>query len=315
MSLIRVPSPYAPGEPDWTLVARSLAQVIVMTVLLFMAGGVALSMIADARGPDRADERFAVIMGTAAKIANPDHRFHALAHDDDGWSEHLTLVGEPLTADDGISEDVPGRRVTYEITKDSSGAIDTVGAAPIGDSALDHSLMTIGERDQSQDAARSQTRKRLDALPAGMNAVALVEFEHPLATTQVADFTGRDDYCGMVTYVYQPFGGANENAISWNARMAPFEGHTKEHTPEPGCTKEPEEALAAFRSWTAELRPGDDAGLRGLSLTRARLAGAADKGLAYAFVAESWRVGDLRALLDDSRVRTVRVTDVAFNLS
>ncbi|MBG0823629.1 hypothetical protein HS048_23190 [Planomonospora sp. ID91781] len=284
-------------------------------MLLFMAGGVALSMIAYARRPNQADERFAVVIGTAAKIANPDHHFHGLAHDSDGWTEHLTLVGEPLTASDGITEDVPSQRLTYEITKNPFGAIDAIGAAPIGDSALDHSLMAIGERDQSQDAARRQTRKRLEALPAGMNAVALVEFDHPLTATQVADFTGRDDYCGMTTYVYQPFGGTNENAISRNTRMAPFEDRPKEHTVEPECTKEPDEALAAFRSWAAKLRPEDDAGLRDLSLSRARLVEAAGNGLAYAFVAESWRVGDLRALLDDSRVRSIRVTDVAFNLS
>ncbi|MBG0831624.1 hypothetical protein HS041_28235 [Planomonospora sp. ID67723] len=286
-----------------------------MSVSLFMVGTVALSMIADSREPEHAKERFAAVMDTAVQIANPDYRFHGFSNDGDGASDRLRLTGEPLAASDGIAEDIHGDGVTYEVTRDSSGKVDAGSALSIGDSALDQSLMTIGERDQSQDAARRQARKRLDALPAAMNAVALVEFERPLTASQLVDFTRRHGHCGMTTYIYRPFGHGNglnpENAISWHVGMNPFPdtaGLSHE------CEKEPEAALASYRSWVAALRPQDDAGLRQLALTRAGLADAAGKGVAHAFVAESWILADLRALLDDPQVRTVRVTDVAFNL-
>jgi hypothetical protein len=308
---------YEPREPDWTIVARSLAQVVALAVLLFLFGGVALAMIRDGREPAAADERFSAVMSTAVQIANPDYDFHGFGQDIDGSSEHLSLTGEPRTAGDGITDDVlHGPGVTYEVFKDSSGRIDAGSALHVGDTALDQALMTLGEREQTQDEARRQARKRLDALPAAMNAVALVEFEHPLAAAQLVDFTRRHGHCGLTTYVYRPFGGGEgrremENAVSWNTGMTPF---SQRGGPTGDCEKEPQAALTALRSWVASLRPEDDAGLRQLALTRAGLTDAADRGMAYAFVADSWMLADLRGLLDDSRVRTVQVTDVAFNL-
>ncbi|MFB9894681.1 hypothetical protein [Planobispora takensis] len=312
--MIRIP-PHAPGEPDWLLVIRSLARVVVLSVSLFMFGAVALSMIADSRRPEQAGERFAAVMDTAVQIANPDYDFHGFSNDGDDGSDRLRLTGEPLAAGDGITEDIHGPGVTYEVTRDASGTVDAGSALSIGDSALDQSLMTLGERDQSREKALRQARKRLDALPAAMNAVALVEFERPLTAAQLVGFTRRHERCGMTTYVYRPFGHGNgldvENAVSWNVGMNPFpEADGLSHE----CEKEPEAALASFRSWVAALRPEDEAGLRQLALTRAGLAEAAGKGVAHAFVAESWMLADLRALLDDPQVRTVRVTDVAFNL-
>ncbi|WP_068922371.1 hypothetical protein [Planobispora rosea] len=313
--MIRIP-PHAPGEPDWSLVVRSLAQVVVLSVSLFAVGAVALAMIDDIREPERPGERFAAVMDTAVQIANPDYDFHGFSHDGDDGSDRLSLTGEPVAAGDGITEDIHGRGVTYEVTRDASGAVDAGSALDIGDSALDQSLMTLGERDQGQEKVRRQARKRLDALPAAMNAVALVEFERPLGAAQLVDLARRHGHCGMTTYVYRPFGHGNgldvENAVSWNTGMIPFGLDTAGLPHE--CEKEPEAALASFRSWVATLRPEDDAGLRQLALTRAGLTDAADKGVAHAFVAESWTPADLRALLDDPRVRTVQVTDVAFNL-
>nr|WP_235854691.1 hypothetical protein [Nonomuraea aridisoli] len=77
-----------------------------------------------------------------------------------------------------------------------------------------------------------------------------------------------------------------------------------------GCGVE----LGNFREWAGLLRDHDDANLRRFDLSLDRLRTAARDGLAYAYVADLVAIEKLRRILEDPRVRTVRLADVAFDL-
>ncbi|MBB5777709.1 hypothetical protein [Nonomuraea jabiensis] len=78
------------------------------------------------------------------------------------------------------------------------------------------------------------------------------------------------------------------------------------------CETEPEAALAGLRRWVGQLDEGDD--LSAFMLDYEWLDRAAKEGLVYGLVVDRWKLADLRKLLDDPEVRTVRLADVAFDL-
>ncbi|GAB3907824.1 hypothetical protein [Microbispora bryophytorum] len=83
----------------------------------------------------------------------------------------------------------------------------------------------------------------------------------------------------------------------------------------PGADDEPIKSdLANFRRWVGILKDYDDDNLHDFDLSLARLRKAADDGLVYAYVDSLVTIGELRKIIDDPLVRTVRVADVAYDL-
>lgn len=66
--------------------------------------------------------------------------------------------------------------------------------------------------------------------------------------------------------------------------------------------------------WVNLLREHDEPNLRQFGLDLARLRKAAEEGVAHGYVTELAEVRRLREVVDDPRVTTVRVADLAFDL-
>ncbi|MEW1836341.1 hypothetical protein AB0392_00095 [Nonomuraea angiospora] len=292
-------------EPDWAYVAWSLVKVLAVTAALYLAFSAAdrvLWVFVDD------DERMALVYGTAARVANPDKRL-PYGYGDAGWllKTTYTLQGEPRRA--GPSE---GWR-EYEIVPSLFG---TVRAPSLdGPSGSLGGAVSSVVPDTVVDSG--DVRQTIDGLPQTLKAVAVVEFAQPMTSERLVAFNRRHKLCGGadVSYIYAPYyydDSSSEtalNAVVWNRDMT--EAYIREDFAYQ-CETEPEAALAGFRKWVGRLDEGDD--LSAFMLDYAWLSGAAKEGLVYGLVVDRWKLADLRKLLDDSEVGTVRLADVAFDL-
>ncbi|GAA3142791.1 hypothetical protein GCM10010466_37190 [Planomonospora alba] len=299
-----------PREIDWLHAVRSLAKVVGVSVLLFLALNVAERLVV--LHVDLDGERTARVYGTAAQVVNPDKRFHGADLDEGLIRTVYTLRGEPRTA-------APARGETAYTVTESLPGVEAPGLAEPERSALTEAVRAVeGEGGSGSPKDKQELGEALDRLPPALTAVAVVEFAWPLTAEKLVALNRRHGLCGdeSVSYVYSRHHYDDSdtvplsNAVVWNRDMAwvlPWD-----EPAEYRCETEPEAALAAFRTWTGLLREGDDLAVFGL--TRDELVDAAREGVAYGFVADRWRLADLRKLLDDPDVRTVRVADLAFGL-
>lgn len=301
-------------EPDWAYVARSLAKVLAVTAALFLA------LIAVERVLwlfiAFNDERTAQVYGTAARVANPDKRLSHGYRNGGGLLEPTyTLWGEPRRAGPNEGE------TEYEIVE---SLLDGVRAPSLdGPSGSLADAVASVEADLGVDSEQvdselaEEARKTIDGLPQTLDAVAVVEFANSMTTERLVAFNRRHSLCGGadVSYIYSPYnyddssGEPPLNAVVWNRDMG------KEHSWTDltyQCETEPEAALAEFRRWVGLLDEGDDFSAFGLNYEW--LAGAAKEGVVHGLVVDRWKLSDLRKLLDDPEVRTVRLADVAFDL-
>ncbi|MEV8631006.1 hypothetical protein AB0395_05055 [Streptosporangium sp. NPDC051023] len=296
-------------EPDWAYVARSLLKVLAVSVALFLAVNVVERVLWVF--VDFEDEQTAQVYGTAARVANPDKRLTDGYSDGGGLLETTyTLWGEPRRA--GRSEG--GRR--YEITENLFGTVHAPSLdGPSG--SLGDAIASV-ETDPGVDKELAEkARKTIDGLPQTLDAVAVVEFAHAMTAERLVAFNRRHKLCGGtdVSYVYSPYsyddssGDPPLNAVVWNRDM------TEEYIRADfsyQCETEPEAALAEFRRWVRLLDEGDD--LSEFGLDHEWLTEAAKEGVVHGLVIDRWKLADLRKLLDDPEVRTVHLTDVAFDL-
>ncbi|MGW4962316.1 hypothetical protein ACWEPL_34280 [Nonomuraea sp. NPDC004186] len=293
-------------EPDWAYVARSLIKVLAVTTALYLALSAfdrLLWLFVD-------DERTALVYGTAARVANPDKRLSG-GHDDPGWllNTTYTLRGEPRLAGPG------GGGKEYEIVPNWFGTV----RAPSLDGPSGSFSYAISVLEADPEVVPADVRKTIDALPQTLDVVAVVQFAKPMTSERLIAFNRRHKICGGrdVSYVYAPSwfqydDSSNDpplNAVVWNRDMTEdlIQGELTYQ-----CETEPEPALAEFRKWVGQLGEGYD--LSAFMLDYRWLDGAAKEGLVYGLVVDSWKLADVRKLLDDSEVRTVRLADVAFDL-
>ncbi|MEV0826625.1 hypothetical protein [Nonomuraea rubra] len=296
-----------PREPDWAQVARALGKVLAVTVVLYLALSAA----------DRAlwlflpsgDERMAKVHGTAARVANPDKRVsHGFDSGETLLQSAYTIWAEPRLA--GYSE--PER---YDIVETLFGTIHAPNLdGPSGNLGDAISAVETGPDEGEKETAR----KTIDALPQTLVATAVVEFTHPMTAEQLIAFNRRHILRGGpdVSYIYSPPSHYDDsdpspprNAVVWNRNMIEentWEEFTYEHETEPGT------ALREFRNWVGLLNEGDD--LSEFGLDYQWLALAAEEGAVYGLVMDRWKLADLRALLPDQDVKTIRLADVTFDL-
>ncbi|TMR98814.1 hypothetical protein [Nonomuraea basaltis] len=296
-------------EPDWAYVARSLAKVLAVTAALFLAFSAADRVVWVFIDSD--NERMARVYGTAARVANPDKRLsHGYGAGGGLLEMTYMLWGEPRRA--GPGEGGTG----YEIVEDLFG---TVRASSLdGPSGSLAGAIDSVEADPGVDGELAEkARKTIDGLPQTLDAVAVVGFAHSMTTERLVAFNRRHRICGGadVSYIYSPSSyddstdPASLNAVVWNRDMT--EDHIRADLTYQ-CETEPEAALAEFRRWVGLLDEGDDLGE--FELSDWWLAGAAEEGVVHGLVVDRWKLADLRKLLDDPEVRTVRLADVAFDL-
>ncbi|MFF4616465.1 hypothetical protein [Nonomuraea jabiensis] len=297
-------------EPDWAYVALSLAKVLAVTAALYLAFSATDRVLW--LFVDYDDERTALVYGTAARVANPDKRL-VDGHGDAGWllNTTYTLKGEPRGA--GASE---GWK-EYEIVPSLFGAVRAPSLA--GPSGSFSYAISVLEADP--EIVPADVRKSIDALPQTLDAVAVavVQFVQPMTSERLIAFNRTHKICGGrdVSYVYAPpwfeyDDSSNDpplNAVVWNRDMTEglIQGELNYQ-----CEAEPEPALAEFRKWVGQLDEGDD--LSAFMLDYRWLDRAAGEGLVHGLVVDRWKLADVRKLLDDPEVRTVRLADVAFDI-
>ncbi|MFG3435937.1 hypothetical protein ACGF0J_01715 [Nonomuraea sp. NPDC047897] len=279
-------------------VFRTARVVLAVLLVLFLAAA-GLTLV-QKRG-DR-DERMKDVLGTAFKLYNPAYEvWTESCCDITPWSMGFTVIASQIRAGGGFTGNGGS---AHTITQDFFGR---VGRLPLGNYAntnLSTSLANVGTDLQRKE----DIRKVLARLPDGLNALAVIEFATPARAEEVAAFSRDFGFCPQkVVYERRP----GSVPITWGATTwdrAPMpEGTTS-------CADDMKHHLAGFRAWSGLLRDHDDANLRHFDLSLARLRKAANDGLAYAVVDNLVPVEDLRKVVEDPRVRTVRLADVAFDL-
>jgi hypothetical protein len=269
----------------------------VLAVLLALALAATLgSTLVQERG-DR-EQRMMDVLGTAFKVYNPAYTVTVGdCCETTPVSMSFQVAAAPLRAVGGFW---PVGGETYTITQDFFGR---VGHLPLGSTA--NTRLSIALYDLGGTLARKeQVRKVLARLPAGLNTLAVVEFAAPLKQAELKGFLEEKKTCAdKVVYERRP----SSLPITWGEttwdRGEFVEG--KE-----GCGV----GLSNFRSWVRLLREHDEANLRRFDLTLNRLRKAAGDGLAYAYVDQLASVEELRRLIEDPRVRTIRLADATFDL-
>ncbi|MFI6508097.1 hypothetical protein ACIBCT_10870 [Streptosporangium sp. NPDC050855] len=271
-------------EPDWAYVSRSLVKVLAVSAALFMALHMAEGLLRVF--VDFGEERAARVRATAARIANPERRL-------DTWPN--------------------GSRVTEGIN--SLDWISDIDAKSVDEA------QTVAEQDREiaerNRKTKEEARKIIRKLPQTLDALAVVDFTHAMTTEQLIAFNRRHELCGGadISYVYS-LGYYDDSSddpetseVVWNRDLS------EEHTvipPQYQCETEPQIALAAFRRWVGLLDENDD--LSEFDLYDWWLAGVAEQGVVYGLVVDRWKLPDLLPLLDDPKVRTITLADVAFDL-
>lgn len=275
--------------------------VIVLAVLALLAVAVTEgSRLVQTRG-DR-ERRMMAVLGTAFKMYNPGY---VVTNGTCCETAPASMSFEVTTRPMGPSRAWPAGGQTYTISQSFFGR---VGRLPLGHTAntrLSQSLFDVG----TDLGAKERVRQVLARLPGDLNALAVVEFERPLGETELKRFVrGHGSCAGRVVYERRP--GALP--ITWGHDYwsdATDLGEGRDVSEE-AC----EGSLKGFRSWVGLLRDHDDANLRSFDLSLKRLREAARAGLAHAYVDNLSSVRNLRELLKDPRVRTIRLAEVAFDL-
>ncbi|WP_157548240.1 hypothetical protein [Nonomuraea candida] len=286
-------------------VRRGLARTTssVLTVLLALAlVATHGSALVQQRG-DR-ERRMMDVLGTAFKLYNPAYQVTVGACcETTPVSMSFEVGASPTRAIGGFW---PGGGDTYRITQDFFGRVS--GHLPLGHTAntrLSLALFGMG----GSLAPKEQVRKVLGRLPERLNTLAAVEFAAPLDEAGLIGFLKEARTCPDKV-VYERRTGSLPivwGDTFWSPPLAEGEEDT---FGERACG----EQLADFRAWVGLLREHDDANLRSFDLSLARLRKAAGDGLAYGYVDQLSSVAELRKLIEDPRVRTIRLADVTFDL-
>ncbi|MFB9475415.1 hypothetical protein ACFFR3_38500 [Nonomuraea salmonea] len=279
--------------------ARTVVSVLAVLALVAVVVTEGASLV-QTRG-DR-ERRMMDVLGTAFKMYNPAYLV------DNGPCCETTPVSmafEVTARPMGPVGAWPGGSQTYSISQDFFGR---VGRLPLGHTAntrLSQSLFNVG----TTLGRKEEVKQVLARLPADLSALAVVEFERPLPEAEFEAFVRRHGSCAeRVVYERRP----GSLPITWG-----FDYWTDPADLRKGGDVTDEVCrggLPQFRAWVGLLRDHDDANLRSFDLSLKRLREASGAGLAHAYVDELSSVRELRELLKDPQVRTIRLADVAFDL-
>lgn len=284
---------------------RTTITVLAALVVLALVATVGSSLIQQ-RG-DR-ERRMTDVLGTAFKIYSPGYDIQV-----QDWgattplSMSFTVSARPMRAIGGFVAGYGGAE--HAITQDFFGH---VGRLPSLATTLNTALGNVGTGNQP----KQNSRKVLARLPEGLNALSVIEFAKPLTTKELAAFIARyKTSADKVVYERRP----RSIPITWGGPpmwdrdpMPEMGGTTKIHVIMPDEAVEVD--LASFRRWVGILKDYDDDNLHDFDLSLARLRKAAKDGLAYAYVDSGATIGELRKIIDDPLVQTVRVADVTYDL-
>ncbi|MEU9884315.1 hypothetical protein [Sphaerisporangium sp. NPDC051011] len=282
-------------------IMRTSLTVVVTLVLISLL--VTLGSAWFQRRGDRV-QRMNDVLGTALQIAYPAYEIRLDETVASPVSLSIQVGMRPLRAYGGFSTGAGFGEVKGELSQDFFGR---VRRSPLGyytETPLTYALYDVRTGNQPKE----QMRKVLARLPETMRALAVVEFSAPLTDAELRAFGGQHRACpDLVVYENRP----RSTPITWGGpHMSPSTSQL--HSGK--CSDQTTPELANFRAWVATLRDHDDPNLRKLGLTLDRLRAAATEGKAYAYVDQLADVATLRKIIEDPRVATVRVADLAYDL-
>jgi hypothetical protein len=270
---------------------RAVWRGILRTAFTVLVGFLVLSMVWQVIGAVwflRNEDHFKVVAGQGFYVAHPGYQFSPASCCNVGSA----LDGE-LTLN--LSPRGPGGSGTLRIRENWLGRIDPLPQEVADNPTPAETALTFGPPD------KAVTARLLDQLPAPMKATAIVEFAKPM--DQAAFDAWASHYDQPLTFhqtvfmstVYphaRPTAVRIDQALAW-----------------------PDRDVAAFRGWAAQLRKSDGANLETLRLPSARIIKQlAAEGRIHGLLIDSTSIPQLRALLADRAVASVRVADVAFDL-
>ncbi|MGW5160924.1 hypothetical protein ACWEPN_36120 [Nonomuraea wenchangensis] len=303
------PEPLLIPEFDPKATRRAVRRGIRRTALLVLGVLTALALVAtlgsaliQTRG-DR-ERRMVHVLGTALQIAKPAYTVTSwTCCRTDPLSMSFTVTGAPMRAHGGFDMQ---SQPDFTVRQNLFGRVEELPWAQMANTTLTTALFNMGTWLQS----KPDVRRVLARLPQDMNALAVVEFERPLTTGALVGFARQYNACPeRVVYETRP----GSVPITWGSGMTTFWGVAPLNDVTV-CSDVPPEDLAAFRSWVKMLRQHDEPNLRRFDLDLARLSKASSEGLAYGYVDQLVTVKKLREIIEDPRVRAVRLADVTFDL-
>ncbi|AWS40729.1 hypothetical protein [Streptosporangium sp. 'caverna'] len=301
-------------------VRRGLLRTASRTIALLLAGFLILngvSALIQFRG-DR-DDRMQRVLGTAFLVAHPDYSSGLSSLDSDLTSMTLTIEAEPREPRQLPSEVTrrPGA-VSFEITQNLLGHV-TEGVYGL-QSKLTEALGQTGEHAGSQQEAHGRAEGVFGRLPKSLLGTAVVEFERPLTGEEFEKFYqehyGDEGPGPDLTFLLSPAGSGStfRMPLGWSSSFSVF-FHEPAPDRETGLSTSGAEAVKSFQNWVGQLRDHDAANLKELGLSLDNLRKASSDGRIYGYVTAGESVDALRKTLDDPKVRTVRLGDVAFDLT
>ncbi|GAA3797568.1 hypothetical protein GCM10022226_16140 [Sphaerisporangium flaviroseum] len=289
---------------------RAVRRGILRTSFTVLATLMVISLVATIGSPwvqrrgDRV-QRMYQVLGTALQMANPGYNIELGMPSASPLSLSLEASIRPLRAVGGFSTGRDFGDQKDELTQDFFGHVQRPPLGFATETPLTYGLYNVGTGNQPKE----RMREVLARLPETMDALAVVEFTTPLTPAQLLAFGKQYQSCpDLVVYEHRP----RFTPITWspglglmNTTAPPFRGECVDYVPR---------GLADFRTWVGSLRDHDDANLRQFGLSLARLRTSAAEGKAYAYVDELSSIDRLRKIIEDPRVRTIRVADVSYPL-
>jgi hypothetical protein len=260
------------------------------------------------------EERFQAVAGLGFLVANP------------GWEgEPSGCCNSDLTSIELFldvwprSSDATGEKTRAWLRLNLLGRIEYDSIPILPETPVDAALSRGSPNKEA-------TRELLTQLPEPVRAMAIVELTEPLDASDFARLlrdhgvpSGQPElHNSPPVFLEEPYTRFDEGAdaveewhLSWpNPSVAAAATGTEERLLP---TADP---LTQFTAWADMLRDGDDGNLERLNLPSAEyIKQVAENPGVHGFVLERATVERLEGLLDDERIRSVNVADVAVDLS
>jgi hypothetical protein len=256
------------------------------------------------------EERFQAVAGLGFLVANP------------GWQgEPSGCCNSDLTSIELALDIWPqgasptGERTRAWLRLNLLGRVEIDSIPVLPDTAVDEAL-------SRGSASKEATRELLSQLPEPVRALAIVELAEPMDAPEFAEFlqahgvpSGEPELNNSppvfleAPYGFDP-GLGHVTRLSWPNPQIARDATGIEEARLPQA-----DPLTQFQSWADMLRDDDDGNLERLSLPPADyIKRLAEDPSVHGFLLERATIERLERLLDDPKVRSVNVADVAFDL-
>lgn len=266
------------------MLQTALNAAVIILILLVVLN--LLSRVVQNRGGR--DEHFASVVGTGFIVAHPDYLFD---NPPDCCNIGLTSMSLILSATPRTPDAAGSVNLTIR-----QNLLGHVTDAPfLTQTPLVQQLVYLHDDGESTTKAKTQAETLLRGLPQRLTATAVIDFATPLTQRAFTQFQHKFHLDGDGAVLLSAAGGRN------GPRMLPVSW--------------PDANIDAYQRWVAHLHDSDRKSLSDLGLSLTALRRSAEAPRVYGFVVDSASIPKLRVALDSPAVHTIRLAQVAFDLS